>query len=129
MKISRRGLLPRPAYVRDAGLFVVATEGEKTEAQYFSLFHSERVRVEVLPTGPDGLSAPKYVLERLVKYEERYALEEDDELWLVVDVDRQRDQFLDEVTRDAQHSGYHVAVSHPCFELWLLLHFRGRRLF
>lgn len=124
MKIPRRGLLPRPAYVRDAGLFVIAAEGEKTEAQYFALFNTERVRVEVLPTGPDGFSAPKHVLERLVKFQGQHALEDSDELWLVVDVDRQRPQFLDEVTRDAQASGYHVAVSHPCFELWLLLHFR-----
>lgn len=116
--------MPRPAYVRDASLFVIATEGEKTEAQYFSIFNSERVRVEILPTGPDGRSAPKHVLERLVKFQDQHALEAMDELWLVVDVDRQRPQFLDEVTRDAQAGGYRVAVSHPCFELWLLLHFR-----
>jgi len=124
MRIRRTGLVPRPQFVRDARIFVIAVEGEKTEAQYFSLFESTRVHVEVLPAGPAGLSAPKQVLERLVKFEEQFDLDADDERWLVVDVDRQRGQFLDEVTQVARESGYGLAVSNPCFELWLLLHFR-----
>lgn len=124
MSISRTGLVPRLKFVRDARIFVIAVEGEKTEAQYFSLFESARVHIEILPAGPDGLSAPKHVLERLVKFEEEYDLGLEDERWLVTDVDRQRGQFLDEVTQVARESGYHLAVSNPCFELWLLLHFQ-----
>lgn len=124
MSIRRTGLVPRPQFVRDARIFVIAVEGEKTEAQYFSLFESTRIHVEVLPTGPEGRSAPKHVLERLVKFEEQFDLDKEDEKWLVVDVDRQRGQFLEEVTQVAQESGYGLAVSNPCFELWLLLHFQ-----
>ena len=124
MRIRRTGLVPRPQFVRDARIFVIAVEGEKTEAQYFSLFENTRVRVEVLPAGPEGLSAPRQVLERLVAFEERFDLDADDERWLVLDVDRQRGQFLDEVTQVARESGYGLAVSNPCFELWLLLHFQ-----
>lgn len=103
-------------------------EGEKTEEQYFSLFRSTRVRVEILPAGPEGLSAPKQVLERLVKFEDQFDLGGDDEKWLVLDVDRQRGQFLDEVTQVARESGYGLAISNPCFELWLLLHFQDAPL-
>jgi len=124
MRIGRTGLVPRPQFVRDARIFVIAVEGEKTEAQYFSLFRSTRVRVEVLPAGPEGLSAPRQVLERLVTFEERFDLDADDERWLVIDVDRQRGQFLNEVTQVARESGYSLAISNPCFELWLLLHFQ-----
>ena len=124
MRVRRTGLVPRPQFVRAARIFVIAVEGEKTEAQYFSLFTSTRVRVEVLPAGPKGLSAPKQVLERLVKFEEQFNLGKDDERWLVINVDRQRSQFLDEVTQVARKSGYSLAVSNPCFELWLLLHFQ-----
>ena len=99
-------------------------EGEKTEEQYFSLFENTRVHVEVLSVGPEGLSAPRQVLERLVKFEERFDLGGDDERWLVLDVDGQRGQFLDEVTQVARESGYGLAISNPCFELWLLLHFQ-----
>jgi hypothetical protein len=124
MRSRRTGLVPRPQFVRDARIFVIAVEGEKTEAQYFSLFESTRVHVEVLPAGLGGLSAPRQVLERLVGFEERFDLDTDDERWLVLDVDRQRGQFLEEVTQAARQSGYGLAVSNPCFELWLLLHFQ-----
>ncbi|MGO8671752.1 MAG: RloB family protein [Capsulimonadaceae bacterium] len=124
MKAPRRGLVPRQFYVRDARLFVVATEGEKTEEQYLSIFECQRVHVEVLSTGPDGKSAAKHVLERLAQFSEQYDLRPDDELWLMVDMDRQRPQFIEEVTQMAAESGYLLAVSNPCFELWLLLHFR-----
>lgn len=125
MKIHRTGLVPRPQFVRDARIFVIAVEGEKTEAQYFSLFQGSRVHVEVLSAGPDGLSAPRQVLERLVKFEDQFDLGGDDERWLVLDVDRQRGQFLDKVTQVARESGYGLAISNPCFELWLLLHFQA----
>ncbi len=124
MRVRRTGLVPRPQFVRDARIFVIAVEGEKTEAQYFSLFESTRVHLEVLPAGPEGLSAPRQVLERLVKFEDQFDLGGDDERWLVIDVDRQRGQFLDEITQVARESGYGLAVSNPCFELWLLLHFQ-----
>ena len=123
-RMPRTDLVPRSDFVRDALIFVIAVEGEKTEAQYFSLFDSDRVHVEVLPAGPEGFSAPRQVLERLVKFEEQFDLNEKDERWLVIDVDRQRGQFLDEVSRVARESGYDLAVSNPCFELWLLLHFQ-----
>lgn len=128
MNIRRTGLVPRPKFVRDARIFVIAVEGEKTEEQYFSVFESTRVHIIALPTGPDGLSAPKHVLERLVKSEEQYDLGPDDERWLIADVDQQRGQFLKEVTRIARESGYGIAFSNPCSELWLLLHFQDSDL-
>ncbi|MFE6282570.1 RloB family protein [Streptomyces sp. NPDC057877] len=44
-----------------------------------------------------------------------------DEVWCVFDVD----QFVDvaEAVVAARRAGIRVAVSNPCFELWLLLHF------
>ncbi len=122
--MPRTDLVPRSNFVRDARIFVIAVEGEKTEARYFSLFDSDRVHVEVLSAGQDGLSAPRQVIERLVEFEEQFDLGKDDERWLVIDVDRQRPQFLSEATQVAQESGYGLAISNPCFELWLLLHFQ-----
>ena len=96
MRIKRRGLLPREEYVRDARLFIVATEGEKTEEQYLSVFENSRVHVRVLSTGPDGKSAAKHVLERMTDFEDDYDLGPDDERWLMFDIDRQRPQFIEE---------------------------------
>jgi hypothetical protein len=47
-----------------------------------------------------------------------------DEVWCVFDVD----QFVDvaEASVAARRAGIRVAVSNPCFELWLLLHFAAQ---
>ena len=65
MPIKRTKLINRAVNVRDARLYVVATEGEETEAQYLELFGSSRVRVVTLATRGDGCSAPRHVLDRL----------------------------------------------------------------
>jgi len=128
MSISRTAILPRTEFVRDARLFVIAVEGEKTEVQYFSDFGNTRVKVEILSAGTKGLSAPNHILERIVKFEEENDLGPEDERWLVFDVDRQRKHFLNEVAKVARESGYNLAISNPCFELWLLLHFQDADL-
>jgi hypothetical protein len=45
-----------------------------------------------------------------------------DEVWCVVDVDDHK--HLKEAVVTANDNGIKVAVSNPCFELWLVLHFR-----
>ena len=60
----------RPEPHRDARLFVIATEGEKTEKQYFSLFRNRRCQVKII-TSKEGRSAPKYIFEQLKKIQER----------------------------------------------------------
>ncbi|WP_437720858.1 RloB family protein [Sorangium sp. So ce861] len=114
---------------RDARLFILATEGAVTEPQYFrglqerGIVDRLRVKIEVLPTPLDeGTSAPRYVLDRLSEVSSRYNLIADDELWLVIDADRVWRRHLPQVVREALQKGFFVAVSRPCFELWLLLH-------
>ena len=124
MIIQRTELVPRKEFVSDASLFIVATEGEKTEEQYLDIFQSRRVKVKVLSTGPDGKSAAKHVLARMAEFEEQYDLGPEDERWLMFDIDRQRPQFIEDVTQMGLESGFRLAVSNPCFELWLLLHLR-----
>lgn len=111
---------------RTARLFVIACEGEKTELSYFSALAEglRRVRVEPLP-GLDGLSAPEQVLERLNSYK---ADTPNSEFWLVIDVDRwfapNRVAKTHKVLDEAARRGYGVAISNPCIEMWLLLHFQ-----
>lgn len=110
------------AYLRDTRLVIIATEGRCTEKQYFSIFRSTRVQVQVLPTGEDNRSSPDQVLERLREFRERFDLGGSDELWLMVDVDRWGNEKLDRVAGEAKDCGFNLAVSNPCFEVWLLLH-------
>jgi len=62
-------------------------------------------------------------LKQLNDYKEQYALEADDELWLVIDKDRWTEAMLSRVATECTHDEYmHMALSNPCIELWLLLH-------
>ena len=52
-----------------------------------------------------------------------YNIEDDDQLWIVVDRDKWKDKMLASVAQHCtQHANLRFCVSNPCFELWLLLH-------
>jgi hypothetical protein len=113
---------------RDARLIVIASEGKDTEQIYFKALAKEytnpRVHVHILERSEDeqNSSSPEYVLKQLNNYKSLYELEADDELWLVVDKDRWTDAMLSRVaTECTQEVSMHMALSNPCFELWLLL--------
>jgi hypothetical protein len=114
---------------RDARLIVIASEGKDTERIYFKALAKEytnpRVHVHILERSEaeQNNSSPKHVLKQLNDYKEQYALEADDELWLVIDKDRWTEAMLSSVaTECAQDECMHMALSNPCIELWLLLH-------
>ena len=116
---------------RDANIIYIATEGENTEKHYFELpifMNNHRVKVIVLSTGEDGYSAPQHVIHRLhndpnIKYVQP---QPDDEYWLVIDKDRWTEQKISEVCSMARRGKHgkktQVAISNPCFEMWLYLH-------
>mgnify|MGYP004662359227 FL=1 len=114
---------------RDARLIVIATEGKDTERIYFTALAKEytnpRVHVHILERSENeqNNSSPEHVLKQLNDYKSKYELEADDELWLVVDKDQWKDKMLSRVaTECALEVSMHMALSNPCFELWLLLH-------
>jgi hypothetical protein len=91
--------------------------GASTERDYFRGLKKETrnpaVRVEVLAKGVDPLTLVRYAAK--VREKASY-----DEVWCVTDVDE-----FDVATaqREAADLGISLAVSNPCFEYWLLLHF------
>lgn len=115
--------------LRDDRFFVVATDDTYAPTQYFEHLHLTRVKVVVLETPVDsGLSAPVYVVNRLKEAvkKARKEMQEGDEFWVLLDTDHHfranNIAQTDEALREARQSGFKVAVSNPCFELWLLLH-------
>jgi hypothetical protein len=112
--------------VRDANLIVIASEDRYAVKQYFEFFHSTRVQFRVLET-EEGKSSPQHVMERLDAYIEEYDIGEGDQLWLVSDTDHWIEpghvQNLVEVVRLWRQKQIGVALSNPCFDLRLLLHF------
>lgn len=110
--------------------FVVACEGEKSEEIYLRFMTANLRRVEVVPlsTGEDGHSAPQHILERVLGEKRRFAGQsaETIEFWMVFDVDHhfvgRNAHRTHKVISEAARHGISVALSNPCFELWLLLH-------
>ena len=127
---SRNSLVrERNEAFRDARIIVIASEGKETERIYFSALAKEyanpRVHVHILERSKEeqNNSSPEHVLRLLNDYKRQYALEADDELLLVVDKDRWTEAMLSRVaTVCVQDNFMHMALSNPCFELWLLLH-------
>lgn len=127
---SRNSLMrERREAFRDARLIVIASEGKDTERIYFKALAKEytnlRVHVHILERSENeqNNSSPEHVLQQLNDYKSKYDLEADDELWLVVDKDRWTEAMLSHVaTECSQEVAMHMALSNPCFELWLLLH-------
>lgn len=63
------------------------------------------------------------MVERAVRHLETYDMQEDDELWLVLDTDRWSTAQLREVDQICKENSWNLAISNPCFELWLYLHY------
>jgi hypothetical protein len=107
--------------LRDDRLFIVACDDTYAPKQYFDFFRITRIQIHVVPT-EDGTSAAEHVLGRLQGIDH----DDDDELWLLLDTDHyvagsHLKSFVAAIT-EAKQQGVKVALSRPCFELWLLLH-------
>lgn len=137
MAIPRRKLVDRNVQQRGARLFLIVTEGARTEPNYFRavedarLIPVERMKLHVVPPD-DGATAPKHLLGRAETAQRAVQpWQPDDEVWLVFDVDAQsgsnRLDQVRETAQDAMRRGWQVAVSNPCFEVWFLLHAPGER--
>ena len=119
-------LVPRPR-------ILVVCEGEQTEPGYLhSLRITEKIRlveIEIV----EAAGVPKTIVELAVRKkreaEKRATREGDssqryDEVWCVFDVDAHPN--LAEALQQADANKIHVALSNPCFELWVLLHFQNQ---
>lgn len=111
---SRRG---RPRELRPGHVLIV-TGGRCTEPAYFNglaLARGARVKVRQKTDSP----------ENLVRYAKCiFTKDEYDSVWCVVDVD---DFDIEAARVEAERLGVELAVSNPCFEIWLILHFTDHR--
>jgi hypothetical protein len=126
MRKKNRPLDRSANVVRDANLIVIASEDKYAVGQYFDFFRSTKIQFKYLET-EDGKSAPEHVLDRLDEYKKEFEVGEGDQFWLVCDCDHWiksgHIKNLAGVMRECRQKGIQVALSNPCFELWLLLHF------
>jgi hypothetical protein len=128
----RHSLRRRPARFDPRPRILILCEGKVTEPSYFRDFqHQEKNRLVDVVIDDEG-GVPKTLVERAVarrKEAEREArLQKDkylryDEVWCVFDIDSHPN--LPDARQQARANGIELAISNPCFELWLLLHFQG----
>ncbi len=117
---SRRRSFGRRAPVRSyRKRFVVATEGQETEPQYFSMFNSKNSTVQVVLLGSKRKTSPGQVFDRLKKED----IGKNDPAWIVIDRDTWDEEELNQVFNSCKAKGFKMAMSNPMFEYWLLLHF------
>ena len=118
--------------IRNPSLIVIATEGEKTEQQYFEGVQGKckevasKIKLKILDPREGGNSAPKHVLDQLNQYKKEFGLNVHDELCMVIDRDKQAWTVaeLSKVAKQCAQKQYLLALSNPCFEIWLILHLK-----
>ena len=135
MPREARALVREGGYLNAEKYFVLSYEGTVTEKRYFeALRTSDKFNdsglVEVIPL-PRVKSAklgsnPNVVKSLLKKAKEELNFRPTDEFWLIIDKDNwawEHHVDLDQLVADCKaEENFHVAMSNPCFELWLILH-------
>ncbi|MGV9361971.1 RloB family protein [Amycolatopsis sp. NPDC003731] len=114
---------------RERDRILIVTEGSVTEPQYFQGLakHYKATGVEVcgLKVVGDGRGDPLKVVERANQESENGRLlgrrTGYSSIWCVMDVDTHAN--LEEAVREAKRRRYNLAISNPCFELWLVWHY------
>ena len=116
--------------VRSPDLLVIASEGAVTEVNYFqgvkSKIEESRINIEVLSRVESAHSGAERVIRQLDKYKRESGIGKSDQLCLVLDRDSQSltEKNLARVAKECDSKGYILALSNPCFEIWLLMHFK-----
>jgi hypothetical protein len=123
-----KNLKPRPLNrdtdsLRDDRLFIIACDDTYAPKQYFNFFQLPRVQVYVVGTPLDENRCHAIdVLQRLEGIEH----DGEDERWMLLDTDHYVNgphiKEFKRIIKEAKEKGISVALSKPCFELWLLLH-------
>jgi hypothetical protein len=126
---SRSSLKRRPP-VREGNIFLVVTEGEKTEPKYFDALKRRlrlpSVQIEIFhppSTDPIGLVDCAITMRNNRNRQNRDP--KYDEVWVVFDLEKTHDERRELAGRAinrARDNKIRIAYSDPCFEFWLLLH-------
>jgi hypothetical protein len=144
MPRERKGVAERKSNLRfPYKLFIVASEGADTERIYFeavaqlaaaNIHKRANIKIEYLNRLSEAErkeSGHTKVVAQLDEYKKNYLLEETDELWLVIDRDKNNNPIknIAAIAQLCEQKNYNLAISNPTFELWLLLHLVDLDLF
>lgn len=132
----------REAPEREAKSIYIFCEGAKREYQYFEYFKEmdSRINVEVYKLHPHEDNSPlgllsiakKCIISSQDNPDPKYAFQENDEVWIVIDTDKDKDQSresqIETISEEIkQYKNWYLAESNPCFEVWLYYHLHNEK--
>lgn len=131
----------REAPSREAKSVYIFCEGARREYDYFCYFKEldSRINVEVYKLDPHEDNSPlgllnivRECIEGDKEYPPRYDFIDGDEVWIVLDVDKDllnsRETQIELVKSEClERDDWHLTISNPCFEVWLYYHMHEQK--
>jgi hypothetical protein len=129
---GERALRRKVATKRIKKTLLVFCEGERTEPEYLNALKLEPAirgvaAVEIRIAATNSGAVPLTLVRRAIEARNRALNENDeiDEFWCVFDVEWPRNHpNLPEAIALAKANEINLAISNPCFEVWLILHLK-----
>ena len=128
---KNRSLGRRVGFRAPKRTFLVFCEGTRTEPDYIKALRQEPavrdlasvdIRVDLNASGAVPLTLVNAAAETRIRTSQEQG--EVDEVWCLFDIEWPRNHpDLPEAKARAEESDVRLAISNPCFELWLALHF------
>jgi hypothetical protein len=128
-------LIRKGGFLDAEKLYILSYEGTVSEKKYFndfreSKFFNDSGLVEIVPlkreknTGSDPISVKRL----LKKAKSSYKFKKTDEFWLIIDRDHWETKHkidFDKLVIDCnKENNFFLAMSNPCFEIWLIMHLK-----
>ena len=139
MILTNRLFTRNPAS-REAKSIYIFCEGADREYRYFDYFREmdSRINIEIYKLNPHEDNSPqglyKIALYSIEKSDDnpnpKYAFQENDEVWIVLDTDRDKDNSRKSQIDSIRYSinnkkDWYLVESNPCFEVWLYFHYHS----
>ncbi len=117
-------------------LFILSYEGKVSEKKYFedfrkSDFFNDSGLIEVISLKrPAGKGSDPINVKNLLKQaKQEFRFKQSDEFWLIIDRDDWEtihNHNFDSLVKDCKsEKNFFLAMSNPCFELWLIMHLKN----
>lgn len=134
--MKRNKLYTRREPDKEGKLYFIFCEGEKRETTYFYFFNriASQIIIQIVPIA-DGKNSPmglyNNACQSLLKSEEKpnpsYVLNDEDEIWFIIDTDKWGKEVETLKNNTAKHKNWFVGQSNPSFEVWLYYHFQKEK--
>lgn len=115
----------KPVKKRRAIMLIGAEGVNKTERNYFLGFNRRQKNYRVI-FAPGSDTDPEGIVKEVIRNKEENGLEAalGDVAYAVFDTDFGKEPQIERARKVAERNGIRLALSNPCFEVWLMLHFR-----